>query len=141
MRNIASLAVLVTTLSIMSGCATKPIATSEASPVPTERVLDAASLQRAPNTGEVTIKRDTGFAGSACSTRIFANAKPVADINPGEKVAIYLPEGDHIISALPNAGCGGGLVETKVGVKIGGSYTYRVGSESNMSFGIFPTAF
>jgi hypothetical protein len=94
-----------------------------------------------PNTGEVTIKRDKGFTGSACTTRIFANAKPLADIDAGEKVTIYLPEGDHIISALPNGGCGGGLVETKVGVKAGGSYTYRVGSESNFGFGIYPTAF
>ncbi len=126
---------------ITTGCATQPIATSAAKPVPTDRVLDAAYLQRAPNTGEVTVKRDTGMAGSGCAKKVFADAKPVAELDTGEKVVMYLPEGDHIISAMSNSPCGGGMIETRVSVKTGGSYTYRIGTQSNMGDGIYPTAF
>lgn len=127
--------------STLGGCATKPIATSDASPVPKERIIDAAFLQNSPSSGEVIIKRDTGLKGSGCATRVFVNSKPVADIRPGEKIGIYLPEGEHILSVYPNDPCGGGLVETKATVKLGGSYIYRIGSMSNAGIGIYPTAF
>lgn len=136
---VIALAVLVG--STLGGCATKPITTSNASPVPKERIIDAAFLQNSSSSGEVIIKRDTGLMGSACATRVFVNSKPVADIRPGEKVGIYLPEGEHILSAYPNDPCGGGLVEAKATVKVGGSYIYRIGSDSNAGIGIYPTAF
>lgn len=124
-----------------SGCASQPVSTSAALPVPHERVLNADFVQQVPNTGEVIVKRDEGFTGSACAKRVFADAKPVADLRTGEKVTIYLPEGDHIIGAMSNSPCGGGLIETKVSVKAAGSYTYRIGTQSNMGDGIYPTAF
>lgn len=126
---------------LLTGCATQPIATSAAKPVPTERILNSAYLQHAPNTGEVTVKRDTGMTGSGCAKKVFADAKPVAELDPGEKVVMYLPEGDHIISAISNNPCGGGMIETRVSVKTGGSYTYRIGTQSSMGDGIYPTAF
>lgn len=126
---------------MLGGCASQPISTAASTPVPKARILNNELVQQAPNTGEVIVKRDEGFTGSACAKRVFANAKPVADLRTGEKVMIYLPEGDHIISAMPNSPCGGGLIETKVSVKVGGSYAYRIGTQSNMGDGIYPTAF
>lgn len=127
--------------STLVGCATQPVSTLAAIPVPPLRVLNSVLVQKAPDTGEVIIKRDAGFTGSACAKRVFADAKPVADLRAGEKVMIYLPEGEHIISAMSNSPCGGGLMEVKVNVKPDGSYVYRIGTQSNMGDGIYPTAF
>ncbi|HLP98670.1 MAG TPA: hypothetical protein VK149_09515 [Sideroxyarcus sp.] len=138
---LATIALAALVGGLLGGCATQPIPTSNAAPVPKERVIDSAFLQNAPSTAQVIIKRDTGMKGSGCATRLFVNAKPVADIRPGEKVGIYLPEGEYILSVYPNDPCGGGLVETKATVKLGGSYIYRIGSMSNAGIGIYPTAF
>lgn len=125
----------------LGGCSTQPIATSAATPVPPKRVIDAEYLNSAPATGEVIVKRDSGFNGVGCITRLFVNAKPVADIGVSEKVGIFLPEGDHILSINPVAPCGGGLVETRATIKAGGSYVFRVGFGNNYQLGIYPTAF
>lgn len=123
------------------GCATHPISNSEAIPVPAKRIIDAKFIHRSPNSGEVTIKRDSGISGSACSTRIYVNANPIADIRTSEKVVLYLPEGEYILSAEPNGICGGGLTEVKVLVKPGSKLNFRYGTSGHGSPSIFPTAF
>lgn len=126
---------------ILSGCATQPISNSAAIAAPLDRILDRQFLQQAIGTGEVTIKRDSGFGGSACSARIFVDGHPVADIRVSEKVVLYLPEGDHILSAWPNGICGGGMTEVKAIIKAGVQSSFRIGYGSNGDFSINPTAF
>lgn len=128
-------------LSLLAGCATKPISNEEAMPTPPERILDQTLFRPIPEAGQVTVKRDGGFLGGACTTRIFVDAVPVADIDVAEKIAVFLTEGDHIISAWPNGICGGGMVETRASVKRNGKYNFRVGYGSNGDFSIFATAF
>jgi type IV pilus biogenesis protein CpaD/CtpE len=123
------------------GCASQPISNLEANPVPANRILDTQYLNSSPNTGEVTVKRDSGFAGSACSTRVYVDGKHIADIRPAEKVVLYLPEGEHILSAEPNGICGGNMTEVKAVVKAGSHSNYRYGTSGNGSPSIYPTAF
>jgi hypothetical protein len=123
------------------GCASQPISNQQARPVPLERILDSTFLKPAPNSGEIVVKRDSGLIGSACSTRIFLNGKPVADIRPSEKIVMYLPEGEHIVSANPNGICGGGMTEVKAVVKAGTQSSFRFGTSGNGSPSIYPTAF
>ncbi|HEV6969041.1 MAG TPA: hypothetical protein VK305_26910, partial [Roseateles sp.] len=85
---------------LVAGCATAPVTDAEASPVPVDRILDNSVLASRPGTGQVTVKRDSGLGGSACSTRVFVNAKPVADIRTSEKVVFHLPPGEYIFSAF-----------------------------------------
>lgn len=135
------LAILFCCLLVISGCATHPISNAEAALASIDRILDKSFLQEGPGTGEVTIKRDSGIGGSGCSTRIFVNGKPVADIWVSEKIVLYLPEGEYILSAWPNGICGGGLSEVKALIKVGSKSTYRIGYGSNGDFSINPTAF
>ena len=132
---------IIATLLSIGGCATRPVSNAEAVNVPMERIVDSRYLQNAPNTGQVTVKRDSGFGGSACSSRIFVNAKPVADLRTSEKVVLYLPEGEYVISAWPNSICGGGMSEVRATVKSGGELNFRVGYGSNGDFSINATAF
>jgi len=134
-------AVAIVCLAMLGGCATTPVSTASAPSVAPTRILNAAFLQRRDGYGEVIVKRDEGFAGSACNTRVFANATPIAEIAPGEKVVFYLPVGEQMIGAIATGICGGGLVEAKVLVNLTRTAVYRVSYGSNMEFSIQPTAF
>ena len=132
---------LVTVLMLgfaISGCATSPITTTSAQPVPASQILSAELTTQTNGTAEVIVKRDSGMRGMGCMVRIYADAKPAADLWRSEKVVMYLPEGDHIISAST---CGGGVVEIQTIVKAGKVNTYRVGFGVVSELGIFPTAF
>lgn len=122
---------------LLNGCATTPVSNEEAVSVP----VDAIYQHQTANTGKVTIKRDSGYSASLCSTRIFVNAQPIADIDTSEKVVIYLPAKDYIFSALANGICAGGLTEINGTVQAGKELTYRVGYGSSGEFSINPTAF
>ena len=125
----------------LGGCATTPVPTSEARPVPLERIQNPTLVKKQQGYGEVTIKRDEGISGSACNTQIFVDGKPVADIAPGEKVVLYLPEGDHMLAAIARGICGGGLVEAKVSASEKRSPVYRVSYGSSGEFSLQLTAF
>ena len=127
--------------SVVAGCATRPVADTDTTPVPLDRIIDSRFLQPSPGSGAVSIKRDRGFGGSACSSRVFVDATPTADLRPSEKLVVYLSSGDHIISAWPNGLCGGGMSEARASVTSGSHLAFRIGYGSNGDFYINPTAF
>lgn len=126
---------------VATGCATRPISNAEAIHVPRGQVVDSTYLKPIPDSGVVTVKRDSGFGGSACSSRVFVNANPIADLNASEKVVIYLPAGEYIFSAWPNGICGGGMSEVRAMVKSGAELSFRIGYGSNGDFTINATVF
>lgn len=69
------------------GCATRPVSNADAKNIPDARVINHQySVSRAvADAGLVTIKRDKGIEGAACSSRISVNAEPIADIQLSEK--------------------------------------------------------
>ena len=123
------------------GCATRPVSNSEATQVPSSRIIDSKFLTPTPDSGVVTVKRDSGLGGSACSSRVFVNAKPIADLQTSEKVVVYLPAGEYVFSAWPNGICGGGMSEVRATVKSGVELSFRIGYGSNGDFTINATAF
>lgn len=123
------------------GCATRPISNFEAKPVPPERLLNSNHSEKKPDTTKVTVKRDTGIFGSACPTQVFLNAGPLAELNTGEKVEIFLLAGDYILSAWPKGVCGGGMSETKLNLIKDKAQSFRIGYGSNGDFYLNPTAF
>lgn len=125
-------------IALLSGCATQPTATNSAQLVPAKQIINSDIVKPANGAGEVVVKRDSGFRGSACAIRIHSDGQPVADLWSGEKIVFYVPEGEHIISAST---CGGGMVETQANVKAAKPSIYRVGFGVGFELGIFPTAF
>lgn len=126
---------------VITGCATQPIPNSAAVSVPSERVIDSKYLQPIPEGGQVTVKRDGGALGSMCSTRVFINAKPIADIRVSEKVVLYLAYGEYIFSTSSNGICGGGVSELRSSVKVGDELNFRIGYGASGDITISPTAF
>lgn len=141
MKKISSLLPPVLVALALTGCATQPVSTAEAVPVPRDRILAPELLQQEYGRGAVIIKRDSGLGGSGCSARVFVNAKPAADLRPSERVILHLPAGDHILSAQPNGICGGGMVETRVRVTPTETATFRMGYGTAGDFTFTPTAF
>lgn len=92
-------------------------------------------------TTPVVVKRDSGAMGAACSTRIYLDGRPMADVRPVEKVTFHLVPGDYILSAQPNGICAGALQEVRASVRAGAPLTFRVGSGTNGEFIFVPTAF
>jgi hypothetical protein len=68
------------------------------------------------------------------------DGKPVADLETGEKVSLYLNAGEHIIGADPNGKCHGGLSQTSITTKRDQPTTLRIRYGSNGEFTIQPAA-
>lgn len=125
----------------LGGCASEPISNEQAKPVPANQILNHDLFAEKANTGVVIIKRDYGYVGIACLTRVYVDGQEVADLARGEKITIHPDQGAHIFSAKPNGMCGGGTVEQSGNVVEGKVLTYRIGHGSDAELGLYPTAF
>jgi type IV pilus biogenesis protein CpaD/CtpE len=124
-----------------TGCATTPLTVSQASPVPSSRILAPQLIAQQSNTGIVIVKRDSGFMGSACTIRVFVDALPVADLAPSEKIELYLPLGEHSVVATSNGICGGGTSEAAVVVMPERQRILRIASGQSGDIYLQPSAF
>ena len=126
----------------LTACATQPVTIRQASPVPSSRILAPQWLSQAPYTGSLIIKRDSGLMGSACTIRVFIDAVPVADLAPSEKVEIFVPLGEHIVSAAPiGTLCGGGTSEAAVVIRPESQKILRIASGQSGYIHVQPSAF
>ncbi|OYQ41070.1 hypothetical protein CHU94_08140 [Rhodoferax sp. TH121] len=134
---IYKLAAIAATVAL-TACATTAISTDKAKAA--KVVFMQNLLVERPSTGKMTIKRDIGLAGAACTTRIFLDAKPLAELDPGEVFVIYVPAGEYILGAATSGLCGGGDAESQAVVRVNESKTYRVSLDQGMSVRIGVTA-
>ncbi|HCM9594688.1 TPA: hypothetical protein N5O41_000927 [Enterobacter bugandensis] len=132
---------ILASIFIIAGCATKPVTNEQAKDVPAKQIINNTLLVKKEGAGKVIIKRDSGFMGSACMTRVYVDGKEVADLDTAQKVTVYPTIGEHIFSAWPKGMCGGGMSEQSGKVTEGDVLMFRVGYGTNGDFGIYPTAF
>jgi hypothetical protein len=126
----------------LTACATQPISIYQASTVPSSRILARQLLSQAQYTGSLIIKRDTGFMGSACTIRVFVDAMPVADLAPSEKVELFVPFGEYVVSATPtDSFCGGGTSEAAVVIRPESQKILRIASGQSGDIHLQPSAF
>src|SRR5262245_15059220 len=126
----------------LTACATQPVSFYQASAVPSSRMLAPQLLSHAQCTGSLRIKRDPGFMGSGCIIRVFVNAVPVADVASSEKVEIFVPLGEHIVSAAPiGTLCGGGTSEAAVVIRPESQKILRIASGQSGDIHVQPSAF
>src|SRR3974390_2972168 len=87
-------------LLVVVGCqATHPVADADTHPPPPEQILAPDYLEAAPGTGVVSVTRDAGSEGSACSLQVRVDTRPVAVLRPSERVVLHLRPGKRILSA------------------------------------------
>lgn len=135
----------LTTLAFSScfllGCAIKPVSNEIAKSVPSKRINDSTFFVKQSDKILVTIKRDQGHVGSACTTKILIDGHAVAGLRMSEKMEVYLSPEQHIISSLPQGVCGGGIAELQIDLSSKTTATYRVGYDGNATHKIQPTVF
>lgn len=125
----------------ISGCAIKPVSNDQAKPVPNKRILNPSYLVADPSKVNVTIKRDQGHVGSACTTKILIDGTPVVNLRMSEKIVVYLSPEQHILSSVPQGICGGGIAELQIDLSSKRTATFRVGMDANATHRIQPTVF
>jgi hypothetical protein len=126
----------------LAACATSPITVNQASPVPSARILAPQLLSAAQYTGPLIIKRDSGFMGSACTVRVFIGATPVADLEPAEKIELFVPLGEHVVTASSTGSfCGGGVSEAAVVISPERQKILRIASGQSGDIHLQPSAF
>jgi len=88
---------LVILAHFMSGCATELVPTSQAWPVPKNRLLTQKWRSPTTDTGSLIVKRDRGLVETDCFSRVYIEGVPVADLDASEMVEFFLPAGEHIL--------------------------------------------
>jgi len=126
----------------LTACATSPITINQASQVPSSRILAPQLVSQTKYTGSLIIKRDSGFMGSACIIRVFVGAVPVADLAPSEKVEVFVPLGEHVVTATSiSSFCGGGISEAAVVISPERQKILRIASGQSGDIHLQPSAF
>lgn|GEM_PF-3976452 len=104
---------LLALCAFVAGCSTTPVSYTEATPVPTERVL-VKQIARSSDSARVTVTRDAGLQGTPCNFRLFVDGHAVALLKNGERFDVWLEPGDHVFGARADGHCIGGTAETSV---------------------------
>lgn len=126
---------------LVAGCATEPVPTAAATPVPSSRVHSTAYAIKAPNTGTVVVKRDSGLAASACAVGLWVNGSLIAELRTAEMIVLHMPAGDHIAGTRSSGICFSGNSETPLTVKAGDVRTYRISIDTGGTSRLSITAF
>jgi len=121
---------------LLAGCATSPVPSDKADPVPSSRLFS----NQKPGSGDaiLIVTRDTGFVGGGCNTTVNIDGRKSAEIGAGETAKFFVPAGDHILSA---SACGSGLKEREASIKAGSTKRFRISIDSSMSMDLSPTTF
>lgn len=119
---------------LLAGCATSPVLSGEADPVPSSRLFAFQATVQGDSTLIVT--RDKGFVGGGCNTTVSIDGRRAAEIGSGETAKFSVTSGDHIVSA---SSCGSGLKERDTSIKPGSTKKFRISIDSAMSMDLSPT--
>lgn len=94
----------IVTALLLVGCATTPIPSAQAKPVPSDRLL-AFQEKKAETTSTLVVTRDVGFLGSGCYIEFSINGIMVANVDVGETAHFFVTPGELVFkSALNGAG-------------------------------------
>ena len=118
---------------IFSGCATDPTSLAEARQIAARRVFRIPTASHRDRAAQVTIVRDSGAMGSAISTALRMNGRPIASFRVRESLTFSLDPGDYVFGLEPSLKLGAGLKEYSLTAKAGEHYFYRI-SVTNEGF-------
>lgn len=81
---------------LFAGCATTPLASSQAKPVPKERILAYQDSSESLNAALV-LTRDVGLLGSGCFYAFWINGSLAARFGTGETATFFVEPGEHLL--------------------------------------------
>ena len=135
--NIRVLPLAFVAATLLSACATQPVASSAAKRIPSNRIYDASLTTAAAGKTEVRFIRDVGFMGGGVKAVISLRGREIGALGTGEVFSVYLNPGIYTFSMLQRPNLFGYEVprEIEIDVKAGRTVKIRVGfSESGPVF-------
>jgi hypothetical protein len=117
---------------ISTGCSTTQVTFNKAKPVDSEKIYDKSFLNPDENNEKISVIRDQGFLGSACTHTIFINNKKVFDIEKGQAIMVSIEPGNHVLRLESGVGiCPDTSLSESTFLKIGEPQTFRISISSN----------
>ncbi|WP_144403801.1 hypothetical protein [Caballeronia zhejiangensis] len=84
----------------LAACSTSPVPLSSAKPVSADRRISTMFTTPSDSGQKNTVIRNAGaYAGSFSSLVLSVDGKETAKLSPGEALPLYLPEGQHLLTA------------------------------------------
>lgn len=126
-------------LLLAAGCTTPP--TTEGQTTPAKMVLAPAMTTPDPTAGILVVQRDTGAYGMGCGHRVLLDGKPIAELDPGERITVYAKPGEHVVSVrTPGAICPDSVSEISTVLEVGRKTYLRTGINFGTGVRISPAA-
>lgn len=88
--------------SLATGCATSPVASSQAKPVPAQRIF-AFQDKTSKSTASIIVTRDSGFLGGGCFLAFSLDGVRAGRFDPGETASFHVEPGEHLLAVKPDA--------------------------------------
>ncbi|RAU43421.1 MULTISPECIES: hypothetical protein [unclassified Pseudomonas] len=125
-------------VALLAGCGTTPVSSTDASPVPEQRLLARQSAVK--DGGTLVVTRDNGWtAGGGCYVALLLDGQVAARIGTGEVARLQVSPGRHLIGISGDSE-GAGLCglqigqptkETSLELKPGELQRYRISGDTN----------
>jgi hypothetical protein len=123
-------AVLLLSSLVLGACSTAPIAMTEATAVPSDRLLRPEGVGDA----SIVVTRDKGFFGSGCYFALYVNRALAARMAPGEAATFRLSPGEVLLgvgrdpqgSALCSSSLDAVLVQRESMLRAGERKAFRI---------------
>ena len=127
----------------VAACATMPVPSSSAKPVPPHRIHDHAFTKAGPDSGFVVVTRDTGWQARVCAAHLYVDGVLVANLQAGEQVRLFIPLGTHLIGVTTAKGglCLKGSDQFTIEITQGEPVLLRMAAERGKPITIRPSAF
>ena len=94
------LMLLFAAAALVTGCATHPVASTDAKPVPADRIFAYQPSGNATSS-TVLVTRDEGLQSKQCPLAFYVDGTLAAHLRTGEVATLEVPAGNHVLGASP----------------------------------------
>ncbi len=98
---------------LVVACGTTPVPSSNANPVPADRIYATELTNAQHGYALLVVTRDKGLKGKACTARLYVDGTHVADLRTSEQVRLFVEPGEHVVGVSAQ-GCLGGSDQTSI---------------------------
>ena len=95
--------ILLASLLALAGCTTSVVPLSQTTPVPQDQILSKGITQPHEGAQSLMIVRDAGFGKGGATLAVWVDGEKVATIEQRQALTMYLPEGEHTVTAGMNS--------------------------------------
>src|SRR5262245_34959561 len=133
---------LIAAAILLAACATTPVPSSSATPVPPERILAPEFTKAHEGLAMLVVTRDKGFFIASCEATVFIDGIKVAKLLQREQLRMFVEEGEHLVGVAADQGvCLGGSDQAPIKVTRAKPVLLRIAAGNGFGVKIEPSAF